>query len=246
MGNAAKSLGYTNEEILKEIGISMSEDQALITEIDNVCVSKSNTIIDHAKHITDISLIGAAVSLGYDTTEIAEALGISADKEELKDIAKHYDSCVADMAKEAVYEAALALGYSQEEAYAAVYEIIPSAQNDIRKISSVNLLCKESSMTILCRDLAKNAISKAAKEMGIKDYLSETVLIKDLEERCSSTKMVSSTYSLKSVTSDEYDQPGCCCCSQCIAKCSVFSRIFRRRNFCHCWSQRKYAKTKQQ
>ena len=209
LGSAAKSLGFSNEDILKQIGISLETVDNVVCHLNNtdVVVSKSVAIIDYAKQITEVSLIGAAVSLGFYPNQITEALGINPVEDRLEDISTQYNNCIQKMAKEAIFQSALSLGYNEDEAYAAINEIVPSFKTELQKDSSKCLLPKESSLTILARDLAKSAIDEATKRLGITEDLSEHILVEDTLQGQSFTKVVSSTFNLKAVNSCEYDPP---------------------------------------
>ena len=77
LGNAAKKLGYSNQDIFNELGIKMNINNTVTYE--DVIAQEKQAISSYAKTITEMALIGAAVTLGYDSKEISEAFGISAE-----------------------------------------------------------------------------------------------------------------------------------------------------------------------
>lgn len=199
LGNAAKDLGYSADEIYETIGVKMVEK---IKE-NELEASKSEEIMESAKEITKLSLMSAAVSLGFDSNEISVALGIAPNNASLQDITKSYHQEIQKMAKEAVFQAAIYLGYSQEEALMAVKTFSWS----ISRSSSYELSPTQSSFTALAKQLAKTAVREAAKKLGFENKISSQTFVHDIEERHQNAQHKSSSFILTPVSSRDYDEP---------------------------------------
>ena len=196
LGNAAKKLGYSDQDIFNELGIKMNINNTVTYE--DVIAQEKQAISSYAKTITEMSLIGAAVTLGYDSKEISEAFGISAENKTLKEISKSYNDCIENMAKEAVLQAALSLGYSDLEAEMAIYK--SKCKEDVVE----NTLKTESSASLLAKTLATNAISEAIRNLEFTNKPQQSI------ERIKSPslrKLSVSLLSLSSVSSEEYSEP---------------------------------------
>ena len=196
LGNAAKKLGYSNQDIFNELGIKMNINNTVTYE--DVIAQEKQAISSYAKTITEMALIGAAVTLGYDSKEISEAFGISAENKTLKEVSKSYNSCIENMAKEAVFQAALSLGYSNIEAEMAIYK------SKYKEDTEENTLKAESSASLLAKTLAVNAISEAIRNLEFTNKSQQGI------ERIKSPslqKQSMSLLSLTSVPSEEYSEP---------------------------------------
>ena len=196
LGNAAKKLGYSDQDIFNELGIKMNINNTVTYE--DIIAKEKQAISSYAKTITEMSLIGAAITLGYDPKEISEAFGISAENKTLKEVSKSYNNCIENMAKEAVFQAALSLGYSDIEAEMAVYK------SKYKEGVEENTLKTESSASLLAKTLATNAISEAITNLEFTNKPQQTT------ERIKSPSLQNqslSLLSLTSVSSEECSEP---------------------------------------
>nr|XP_047137229.1 repetitive organellar protein-like [Hydra vulgaris] len=108
--------------------------------------SVSFQIEECANKIASLSLIRASVSLGYSGTEIALALNMSTSETSLVfSIEKKYNQLVSKMVKEALKEAALSLGYTQEEAEFVIFNSPSSSDNlKTKKLKTLKVISCES------------------------------------------------------------------------------------------------------
>ncbi|XP_065665827.1 repetitive organellar protein isoform X5 [Hydra vulgaris] len=108
--------------------------------------SVSFQIEECANKIASLSLIRASISLGYSGTDIASALNMSTGEISLVfSIEKNYNQLVSKMVKEALKEAAISLGYTQEEAEIVIFNLPSSSDNlKTKKLKTLKVISCES------------------------------------------------------------------------------------------------------
>ena len=189
--SAATQLGYEEKEILRALDLlpeSLSEvDIEEVVETPLPLVSQS--IVDYSKEITEMSLIAAAMSLGYDRQEISSALGlgmdVSGDEGSIGDgiepvdsmnlFNSKYSDTVKDIAVTAIKQAAISLGYSEEEADSALSVVVAKQESD-------------TSVAVIAAELAKTAIINASNNLGLQPESVES-LVDEVDTRVSSMMM---------------------------------------------------------
>ena len=202
--NAATQLGFDEEEIFRALDIPSStplkEQHQQQYPSNGECLSKeslvmvSQSVLDYSKEIAELSLVGAAISLGYDKEEISSVLGVklqsSTDsinhkmsEDSLSVLDDMYSITVKDIAVTAIKQAAVSLGYTEEEAETAL------STSFVRDGTSSS----NTSISILAAELAKTAIVNASNKLGLKTDSVKT-LVNEIDSRMSS--VVISNYSL--------------------------------------------------
>ncbi|XP_066912328.1 titin homolog [Clytia hemisphaerica] len=199
--NAATQLGYEEKEILR--ALDLLPESSSEVEIEEVVETPlplvSQSIVDYSKEITEMSLIAAAMSLGYDRQEISSALGVdmetSGDESSIADGIEHADSIalfnskysdtVKDIAVTAIKQAAINLGYSEKEADSALSVVVANHESD-------------TSVSVIAAELAKTAIINASNDLGLQRESVQS-LVDEVNTRVSSMSInIQSNYSLKS------------------------------------------------
>ena len=190
--NAATQLGFNEKEIIKALDLSASSSSSIHSK-ESVMVSQS--VLNYSKEIAELSLVGAAISLGYDKEEISNVLGVQLAPNEslnggddsLSVLDDMYSVTVKGIAVTAIKQAAINLGYTKEEAESALSASVQTQESD-------------TSIAILAAELAKTAIYNASIKLGFKTDSVQT-LVNEIESRMSSVSMAISNYSLKSDSS---------------------------------------------
>ena len=210
--NDAIISGEITTDVNSERGNVSSENASKIAS--DIAPSVSVTIINHAKQIVELSMVAAATSLGYRSSEIAEVFGIEHNHESVIDISKSYDQCIKDITIEAVFQAAVSLGYSEHQAHNAIHHIVPvspcaSLKSTVisLKPSQEGITDKVRSITNIGRELAKSAIEEAARNLGITDSELGVAYITEVEVRQLSASTKPSSHSLLATTSNREDEP---------------------------------------
>ena len=119
--NAATQLGFNEKEIIKALDLSASSSSSIHSK-ESVMVSQS--VLDYSKEIAELSLVGAAISLGYDKEEISNVLGVQLAPNEslvngggdsLSVLDDMYSVTVKGIAVTAIKQAAINLGYTKKK-----------------------------------------------------------------------------------------------------------------------------------
>ena len=187
--NAATQLGFNEKEIIKALDLSASSSSSIHSK-ESVMVSQS--VLNYSKEIAELSLVGAAISLGYDKEEISNVLGVQLAPNEslnggddsLSVLDDMYSVTVKGIAVTAIKQAAINLGYTEEEAESALSASVQTQESG-------------TSIAILAAEIAKTAIYNASAKLGFKTDSVQT-LVNEIESRMSSVSMAISNYSLKS------------------------------------------------
>lgn len=192
--NAVLQLGHAEDKIIEHIGL-----QNLLVEQhdDETSLVVSESIVQSSKKIAEMSLTAAAVALGYEKTEVSKVLGVDDGKlnqeeqvdsfESMNTLNELYNNTVGDMAVLAMKEAALQLGYTEDQAKIAIQE----AQESLNQLE-----VPKRSLSCLASGIAKTAIMNASVKLELESSAFVTSLIEDVEKRTSSTNMTRSNYSL--------------------------------------------------
>ena len=201
---AASQLGFNEKEIIRALDLPTSSSTTHSCDSKGSVSSMpmvSKSVLEYSKEIAELSLVGAAISLGYDKEEISNVLGVKLasssnesiinvpDEDSLSVLDEMYGMTVKGIAVTAIKQAAVNLGYTEEEAESAL---------------SVSVQKQESgtSIAILAAELAKTAILNASTKLGLKTDSVQT-LVHEIESRTSSMSVKMSNYSLKSDPSQE-------------------------------------------
>jgi len=192
--NAATQLGFNEKEIIKALDLSASSSSSIHSKGSVPFMPMvSQSVLDYSKEIAELSLVGAAISLGYDKEEISNVLGVQLASNEslvnggddsLSVLDDMYSVTVKGIAVTAIKQAAINLGYTEEEAESALSASVQTQESG-------------TSIAILAAELAKTAIYNASVKLGFKTDSVQT-LVNEIESRMSSVSMAISNYSLKS------------------------------------------------
>ena len=192
--SAATQLGFNEKEILQALDLSSSSIQSSGSKSSVSSIPMvSQSVLDYSREIAELSLVGAAISLGYDKEEISNVLGVQLASNEflinggddsLSVLDDMYSVTVKGIAVTAIKQAAINLGYTEEEAESALSASVQTQESG-------------TSIAILAAEVAKTAIYNASVKLGFKTDSVQT-LVNEIESRMSSVSMQISNYSLKS------------------------------------------------